>query len=97
MHYFGTLVDRREEGAFLLLCVISANDEDKKVLHLDRNDYYGGESASLDLQQFYKKFKNSDAPAELGRPKDYYIDLIPKYIMANGAERTKLSYCLLYV
>jgi Rab GDP dissociation inhibitor len=25
--------------------------EGKKVLHMDRNDYYGGESASLNLTQ----------------------------------------------
>jgi RAB protein geranylgeranyltransferase component A len=27
----------------------------KKVLHLDRNDYYGGASASLNLEQLYAK------------------------------------------
>jgi len=32
----------------------------KKVLHLDRNDYYGGESASLNLKQMYKKFEGND-------------------------------------
>ena len=30
----------------------------KKVLHIDRNNYYGGESASLTpLEQLYEKFK----------------------------------------
>ncbi|OXT13342.1 hypothetical protein B9K06_26135, partial [Bacillus sp. OG2] len=28
--------------------------EGKKVLHIDRQDYYGGESASLNLTQLYK-------------------------------------------
>ena len=29
----------------------------KKILHMDRNSYYGGESASLNLKQLYEKFK----------------------------------------
>ena len=28
----------------------------KKVLHLDRNSYYGGASASLDINQLFDKF-----------------------------------------
>ena len=27
-----------------------------KILHVDRNDYYGGESASLNLNQLFEKF-----------------------------------------
>lgn len=67
------------------------------------NDYYGAESASLNLtqvrvcsatltarkltrvvafvstyKQLYKKFRNSEPPAELGRDRDYAVDLIPK-------------------
>jgi len=52
---------------------------------MDRNDYYGGDSASLDLTQLYKKFKKDQVvPKELGREKDYAIDLIPKFIIASG-------------
>ncbi|RUO95848.1 GDP dissociation inhibitor, partial [Jimgerdemannia flammicorona] len=52
---------------------------------MDRNDYYGGESASLNLTQLHRKFRNgTEPPAELGRDRDYNIDLIPKFMMANG-------------
>ncbi|KAI9298850.1 rab GDP-dissociation inhibitor [Neoconidiobolus thromboides FSU 785] len=73
-------------GTGLTECVLSGilSVEGKKVLHMDRNDYYGAESASLNLTQIYKKFKNSEPPAELGRDRDYSIDLIPKFMMANG-------------
>ncbi|KAG9100995.1 Rab GDP dissociation inhibitor alpha [Ceratobasidium sp. 370] len=37
----------------------------------------------------YRKFRNADAPAELGRDRDYAIDLIPKFIIASG-EFTKI-------
>ncbi|CAO3611287.1 unnamed protein product [Mucor hiemalis] len=52
---------------------------------MDRNDYYGGESASLNLTQLYRKFRpDAEVPAELGRDRDFNIDLIPKFMMANG-------------
>lgn len=69
---------------------------------MDRNDYYGGESASLNLtqvidiicylsfftdysHQLYRKYRPDTAvPSELGRDRDYNIDLIPKFMMANG-------------
>ena len=58
----------------------------KRVLHLDRNDYYGGASASLDIHQLYKKFgvEQPPAEAELGKLRDYSIDLVPKFIMSGG-------------
>ena len=54
-----------------------------QVLHMDRNDYYGGDSASVNLQQLFEKFK---APVNeaLGSSRDFNIDLAPKFIMANG-------------
>ena len=58
-----------------------------QVLHIDRNDYYGGESASLQLKQFYHKFRGDAAvpdEAKLGKQRDYCVDLIPKFIMASG-------------
>jgi len=59
--------------------------EGKKVLHMDRNPYYGGESASLSLDQLYKKFRGDQKPpASLGRSRDYCIDLCPKFLMACG-------------
>jgi len=57
----------------------------KKVLHMDRNGYYGGESASLNLNQMFEKYANgTQPPPELGSSRDYNIDLIPKFIMASG-------------
>jgi len=78
-------------GTGLTECVLSGllSVEGKKVLHMDRNDYYGAESASLNLTQLYRKFRGADAPAELGRDRDYAIDLIPKFIIASG-EFTKI-------
>ena len=72
-------------------CVISGllSKRGLKVLHVDRNDYYGGESASLNLTQLYERYKpQAPPPAEdgpLGRPRDYSVDLVPKFIMAGGS------------
>ncbi|TCD69889.1 rab GDP-dissociation inhibitor [Steccherinum ochraceum] len=74
-------------GTGLTECILSGllSVEGKKVLHMDRNDYYGGDSASLNLTQLYRKFRPDQAPpAELGRDRDYAVDLIPKFIMASG-------------
>lgn len=74
-------------GTGLTECILSGllSVEGKKVLHIDRNDYYGGESASLNLTQLYRKFRSGAAPpSELGKDRDYNIDLIPKFMMANG-------------
>jgi len=61
-----------------------------KVLHLDKNKYYGGESASLNLEELFEKFSNQvqgddkTPPKDLGRIRDWCVDLIPKLLMANG-------------
>ena len=49
----------------------------KKVLHIDKNDYYGGAAASLTLDQLFTKFSAGEpgavrqtchhAPAKNGR------------------------------
>ncbi|KAI8318889.1 rab GTPase activator [Martensiomyces pterosporus] len=73
-------------GTGLTECVLSGilSVEGKKVLHMDRNDYYGGECASLNLTQLYAKFRSgAQPPAALGRDRDYNIDLIPKFLMAD--------------
>ena len=56
------------------------------MLHVDRNDYYGGESASITpLEKLYEKFGRKDKPSEsFGRGRDWNVDLIPKFIMADG-------------
>lgn len=82
-------------GTGLTECILSGllSVEGKKVLHMDRNGYYGGESASLNLTQLFSKFRpNETAPSELGRDRDYNVDLIPKFMMADGAIRKFLIY-----
>lgn len=39
----------------ILAGLLSANG--KKVLHVDRNSYYGGDSASVNLTNLWKKFR----------------------------------------
>jgi Rab GDP dissociation inhibitor len=67
-------------------CVLSGllSVDGLKVLHMDRNNYYGGESASLNLEQLYQKFRNASPPSSLGANREYNVDLIPKFIMASG-------------
>ncbi len=50
-------------GTGLKECVMSGllSTMGMKVLHLDRNNFYGSECASLNLTTLYKKF-NADAP-----------------------------------
>jgi Rab GDP dissociation inhibitor len=81
-------------GTGLTECVLSGllSVEGLKVLHMDRNDYYGGDCASLNLEQLYKFMKEETAPdAKLGRSRDYNVDLIPKFLMANGNYYSPLS------
>lgn len=50
---------------------------------MDKNQYYGGESASITpLEKFYELFGRT--PKQLGSSKDWNIDLIPKFLMAQG-------------
>lgn len=51
-------------GTGLIECVLSGllSTNGYKVLHVDRNPYYGGESASLNLQQLFDKFKKGNPP-----------------------------------
>ncbi|KAG5518527.1 hypothetical protein PMAC_002923 [Pneumocystis sp. 'macacae'] len=82
-------------GTGLTECILSGllSVENKKVLHLDKNDYYGGESASLSLSQIYNRFfPGQDMPLCLGNDRSWSIDLIPKFIIANG----ELSHILYY-
>jgi len=73
-------------GTGLKECVISGllSVKGKKVLQLDRNGYYGGDGASLNLTNLFEKFQAGDAPTNLGQNRDYNVDLIPKFIMACG-------------
>lgn len=80
-------------GTGLTECVLSGllSVNGKKVLHIDRNDYYGGACASLTLEQAWKYFKlDGEPPASLGtkaQQRKYSIDLLPKFLVANGVFR----------
>jgi len=68
-------------------CILSGllSTGKKKILQMDRNNYYGGESASLNLEQLYKKFRGEEkVPENMGRTRDYCVDLCPKFLMACG-------------
>ncbi|URE44693.1 Rab GDP dissociation inhibitor [Musa troglodytarum] len=71
-------------GTGLKECILSGllSVDGFKVLHMDRNGYYGGESTSLNLVQarnLWKRFRGSDKPpAYLGPSRDYNVDMIPK-------------------
>lgn len=74
-------------GTGLKECILSGlmSVAGKKVLHLDRNDYYGGASASITpLEKLFELFKKPKPAASFGRGRDWNVDLIPKFIMANG-------------
>lgn len=80
-------------GTGLTECILSGimSKSGKKVLHMDRNNYYGAESASMTpLGDLYKLFGDKlDSDDKYGRGRDWNVDLIPKFIMAHG-ELTKL-------
>jgi len=74
-------------GTGLKECILSGmlSVDGKKVLHMDRNKYYGGESASITpLGDVFSKFGMGDPPATFDKPRDWNVDLIPKFLMANG-------------
>ena len=76
-------------GTGLKECILSGmlSVSGKKGLHIDRNKYYGGESASITpLEDFFDKFNlPRDTISEYGRSRDWNVDLIPKFLMANGS------------
>lgn len=74
-------------GTGLKECILSGllAVDGLKVLHMDRNPYYGAECTSMNIQQLFEKFKaGQQPPASLGAPRDYNVDLVPKFIMASG-------------
>jgi Rab GDP dissociation inhibitor len=74
--------------------------EGKKVLHIDKNKYYGDEGASLNLTNLWEKFRGGAAPPkEYGQNREWNVDLIPKFVMASGKLvkmllKTQVSYYL---
>ena len=73
-------------GTGLSECIMSGllSVSGKRVLVLDRNNYYGAESASLSLTNLFEKFRPGAPVPALGRPQDWNVDLIPKFIMSTG-------------
>lgn len=75
-------------GTGLKECILSGmlSVSGKRVLHVDRNKYYGAESASITpLEELFKKFNMPiDRMEEFGKGRDWNVDLIPKFLMANG-------------
>lgn len=73
-------------GTGLKECVLGGicSSNKLKVLHMDRNDYYGGEATSMTLDQLYKSEAFGDPPSSMGRVRDWNVDLIPKFLMADG-------------
>ncbi|KAJ8404063.1 hypothetical protein AAFF_G00344130 [Aldrovandia affinis] len=74
-------------GTGLKECILSGimSVGGKKVLHMDRNPYYGGESASISpLEELYKKFQVSGPPRSMGHGRDWNVDLTPKFLLSNG-------------
>ncbi|KAJ8381588.1 hypothetical protein SKAU_G00023660 [Synaphobranchus kaupii] len=75
-------------GTGLTECILSGimSVMGKKVLHMDRNTYYGAESASITpLEDLFTRFNLPGSPPEsMGKGRDWNVDLIPKFLMANG-------------
>lgn len=60
-------------------------NEHRKILQLDKNNYYGSDSASLNLTNLWKRFKGgAEVDKKYGENRDWNVDLIPKFVMANG-------------
>lgn len=77
-------------GTGLTECILSGvlSVKGKKVLHIDRNDHYGGESASVNIETLFKKYGNYSKGEEpwkkYGRANDWNVDLVPKLLMSSG-------------
>ncbi|XP_076858104.1 rab GDP dissociation inhibitor beta [Brachyhypopomus gauderio] len=82
-------------GTGLKECILSGllSTCGKKVLHIDRNPYYGGESVSIShLEELYKRFRVPGHPHGMGCGKEWSVDLIPKFLLSNG-QLVKMLLC----
>ena len=58
---------------------------------MDRNGYYGSDSASLNLTNLWKMFRGEETPdKKYGENREWNVDLIPKFVMANGKKLKKI-------
>ena len=77
-------------GTGLTECILGGllSVEGWKVLQMDRNSYYGGSAASMNLKDLYKKFDRSLETfffsKYAGNSRDWSVDLVPKFLMAQG-------------
>ncbi|XP_061187653.1 rab GDP dissociation inhibitor beta-like [Saccostrea echinata] len=74
-------------GTGLKECILSGmmSVSGKKVLHIDRNKYYGGDIASITPLEDMFQMNGMKMPEDrFGRGRDWNVDLIPKFLMANG-------------
>lgn len=75
-------------GTGLKECILAgllARMNGKKILQIDRNSYYGAESASLNLTNLWKNFREGQTPPkQYGENRDWNVDLIPKFVMSDG-------------
>lgn len=75
-------------GTGLKECILAgllAKVDKKKILQIDRNSYYGAESASLNLTNLWKNYREGKTPPKTyGENRDWNVDLIPKFVMAGG-------------
>ncbi|KAK3352333.1 GDP dissociation inhibitor [Lasiosphaeria hispida] len=77
-------------GTGLTECILSGvlSVKGKKVLHIDRNDHYGADAASVNLEVLFKKYgnyaKGTEPWKQYGRLNDWNIDLVPKFLMSSG-------------
>ena len=71
-----------------LLCGLLATKKNASILHVDSERYYGGNSASLNLNALFRKTLNRDPTDEereiFGNSSDYNIDLVPKAMLSCG-------------
>ncbi|KAJ1622556.1 GDP dissociation inhibitor [Pavlovales sp. CCMP2436] len=83
-------------GTGMKECLLSGllSKAGRKVLHLDRNSYYGGSSACCDLARLQETY--GGAPPDealttsLGNPQSYYVDQVPKLMIIKGKLATIL-------
>ena len=74
-------------GSGLKECLISRllSKKGMKVLHIDKNNYNGGETSSRNIKNLWEKFRpNKNLPNKYDPAKIWNIDLVPKFIEKGG-------------
>ena len=79
-------------GTGLKECLLAGvlSKEGYKILHLDRNAYYGAESASLNLKQLIEKFR----PEEKGHGNEKELEEKLKSLQNNHSIENQISQIL---